>query len=83
MKSIRIAARKPKVNPTPVFPALFQDTVTEDIALATSSFRGVVVHSTGRPDGWKLGHQFDDSTCWDNSSRWKRLNEPVTIKFQP
>ena len=83
MKSILVSARKPKTDPTLTFPVLFEDTKTGDIAFATSSVCGVIVHSTGRPGSWTLGREFDDDRRWDDSPRWKRLTEPVTIKFQP
>lgn len=84
MKSILVSARKPKTAPTPTFPALFEDTQTGDIAFATNETNGVIVHSTGRPDSWTLGRVFDDDTRrWDDSPRWTRLTEPVTIEFQP
>ena len=83
MKSILVSARKPKTDPTPTFPALFEDTQTGDIAFANSSVCGVIVHSTGRPDSWPLGHVFDDDTRRWARPRWTRLTEPVTIEFQP
>ena len=83
MKSILVSARKPKTDPTPTFPALFEDTQTGDIVFATSAFRGVVIHSTERSYSWTLGHVFDGTLRWDDSPRWKRLTEPVTITFQP
>ena len=82
MKTTILASRKPKVIHAPEFPALYQSDIG-DIVLATDMTSGIVIHSAGGRNSWELGYKFTDSTHWDETMTWKRVTEPMSIKFNP
>lgn len=84
MKTTVIQPRKkPAIKKPLSFPAIFKNRETGDIALATGETRGVVLFDNGSRFSDPVGHIYDDSTRWDESTVWTRSNETVTIKFQP